>query len=201
MHGEGPLGRCMRTIVGLRNPGREYEATRHNVGAQAVTALAESHQASWRRRPMRSRSETAEVRIGGERVLLSLPLRMMNVSGGPVSYVMKYHRVALGELLVVHDDIDLPFGRLRVRSGGSAGGHNGVKSVAKALGNPGFLATQDRGGPPSVSYGPRRLRFEEVPVRRARRHRASCGCRGRSSRTMGERPPGRPPVSWGVETQ
>ncbi len=100
---------------------------------------------------MRSRSETAEVRIGGERVLLSLPLRMMNVSGGPVSYVMKYHRVALGELLVVHDDIDLPFGRLRVRSGGSAGGHNGVKSVAKALGNPGFWRLKiGVGRPPSV---------------------------------------------------
>ena len=99
---------------------------------------------------MRSRSETAEVRIGGERVLLSLPLRMMNVSGGPVSYVMKYHGVALGELLVVHDDIDLPFGRLRVRSGGSAGGHNGVKSVAKALGNPGFWRLKiGVGRPPS----------------------------------------------------
>ena len=98
----------MRIIVGLRNPGREYAATRHNVGAEAVASLAESHQASWRRRPLRSRSETAGVRVGGERVLLGLPLPMMNVSGGPVGYLVKYNRAAVEDLLVVHDDIDLP---------------------------------------------------------------------------------------------
>ena len=140
----------MRIIVGLRNPGREYASTRHNVGAEAVASLAESHQASWRRRPLRSRSETAGVRVGGQRVLLGLPLRMMNVSGGPVGYLVKYNRAAVEDLLVVHDDIDLPFGRLRVRSGGGAGGHNGIKSVVKALGSDGFWRLKiGVGRPPS----------------------------------------------------
>ncbi len=140
----------MRIIVGLRNPGREYAATRHNVGAEAVASLAESHQASWRRRPLRSRCETAEMRVGNQRVLLGLPLRMMNVSGGAVSYLVQYNRATMEDLLVVHDDIDLPFGRLRVRPGGGAGGHNGVKSAARALGADGFWRLKiGVGRPPS----------------------------------------------------
>lgn len=140
----------MRIIVGLRNPGRQYQATRHNVGAEAVTALGISHGSSWRRRPLRSRCETATLRIGSRRVLLGMPLRMMNVSGGPVSYLVRYNRGAPEDLLVIHDDIDLPFGRLRFRPGGSAGGHNGVKSVAKALGSEGFWRLKiGVGRPPS----------------------------------------------------
>ena len=108
----------MRIIVGLRNPGREYAGTRHNVGAEAVSALGRSHGASWRRRPLRSRSETATLRLGRRRVLLGMPLRMMNVSGGPVSYLVRYNRAAAEDLLVIHDDIDLPFARLRFRPGG-----------------------------------------------------------------------------------
>lgn len=140
----------MRIVVGLRNPGREYAATRHNVGAEAVLALGQHHGASWRRRPLRSRSETAALRIGRRRVLLGLPLRMMNVSGGPVGYLVRYNKAAVENLLVIHDDIDLPFGRLRVRSGGGAGGHNGVKSIARALGADGFWRLKiGVGRPPS----------------------------------------------------
>ena len=112
----------MRIIVGLRNPGREYEATRHNVGAEAVTALGMFHGASWRRRPLRSRCETATLRLGGRRVVLGMPLRMMNVSGGPVGYLVRYNRAAAGDLLVIHDDIDLPFGRLRFSAPAGAPG-------------------------------------------------------------------------------
>lgn len=140
----------MRIIIGLRNPGEKYRATRHNVGAEAVSILGASHQVSWRRRPLRSRCETAGLRLGGHRVLLGLPLRMMNLSGASVSYLVKYHRTPVEEVLVVHDDIDLPFGRLRVRSGGGAGGHNGVKSVVRALGSPEFWRLKiGVGRPPS----------------------------------------------------
>ncbi|MCQ3805213.1 MAG: aminoacyl-tRNA hydrolase [bacterium] len=128
----------MRVIVGLRNPGAEYLATRHNIGAEAVANLASVYGVGWRRRPLRARCETAGLRVGNQRVLLGLPLRMMNVTGGSVSYLVKYHRVDHEDLLIVHDDIDLPFGRLRIRAGGGSGGHNGVKSVAKALGSPDF---------------------------------------------------------------
>lgn len=156
----------MRMIVGLRNPGKEYQGTRHSVGAEAVSSLALSFQTSWRRRPLRARCETAEIRIRGTRVLMGLPLRMMNVSGGSVIYLMKYHKVGVEELLVIHDDIDLPFGKLRVRSGGSAGGHNGVTSVAKAIGSPDFWRLKiGVGRPPSgmdpAKYVLRRFRSGE----------------------------------------
>ena len=159
----------MRIIVGLRNPGREYAATRHNVGAEAVAALGMSRGASWRRRPLRARCETATVRVGSRRVLLGMPLRMMNVSGGPVSYLVRYNRAAAEDLLVIHDDIDLPFGRLRFRPSGSAGGHNGVKSVAKALGSEGFWRLKiGVGRPPSgmdpAAYVLKRFRRTERDV-------------------------------------
>ena len=143
-------GGFVQIVVGLRNPGREYQGTRHNVGAEVAAFLGESHNASWRRRPLRARCETAGVRIGGESVLLGMPLRMMNVSGASVGYLAKYHRIPSQQVLVIHDDIDLPRGRLRIRSGGGAGGHNGVKSVARALGFPDFWRLKiGVGRPPS----------------------------------------------------
>ena len=159
----------MRVIVGLRNPGAEYSATRHNIGAEAVANLASSHEAGWRRRPLRARCETAGLRVGNRRVLLGLPLRMMNVIGGSVSYLVKYHRVDHEDLLIVHDDIDLPFGRLRVRAGGGSGGHNGVKSVARSLGSPGFWRLKigvgrPPGGMDPANYVLRRFRSSERGV-------------------------------------
>ena len=159
----------MRVIVGLRNPGASYSATRHNVGAEAVANLAASHQAGWRRRPLRARCETAGVRVGRQKVLLGLPLRMMNVIGGSVSYLVRYHRVEVEDLLIVHDDIDLPFGRLRIRAGGGSGGHNGVKSVAKALGSSDFWRLKiGVGRPPSgmdpANYVLKRFRASERQV-------------------------------------
>ncbi len=156
----------MRIIIGLRNPGETYRATRHNVGAEVVCILGESHQASWRRRPLRARCETAGVRLGRQNVMLGLPIRMMNLSGASVGYLVKYHQTPVEEVLVVHDDIDLPFGRLRIRSGGGAGGHNGVKSVARALGSPDFWRLKiGVGRPPSgldpADYVLKRFRASE----------------------------------------
>lgn len=163
----------MRIIVGLRNPGREYQGTRHNVGAEVVALIGESHQASWRRRPLRSRCETAGVRLGGRRALLGMPLRMMNVSGAAVGYLAKYHRTPADRVLVIHDDIDLPFGRLRFRSGGGAGGHNGVKSAARALGSPDFWRLKigvgrPPGGMDPAAYVLKRFRASErITIERA----------------------------------
>ena len=144
----------MQIIVGLRNPGAAYSATRHNVGAQAVKTLASYHQIRWKKRPLRARCETAQVRIANQSVLLGLPLRMMNVSGESVGYLVKYHRVGIQRLLLVHDDIDLPFGKLRVRAGGGAGGHNGVKSAARALGGSGFWRLKIGLGRPPAGMDP-----------------------------------------------
>lgn len=125
----------MKVIVGLRNPGPEYELTRHNVGFEVVQVLAERGGASLSRAPSRLRSVTATVGLAAERVVLAAPMTYMNESGGPVKAVCDYYGAALDDLLVIHDDIDLPFGRLRVRAGGGSGGHNGLRSLERALGS------------------------------------------------------------------
>ncbi len=123
----------MRIVVGLRNPGSEYEGTRHNVGHEVVAVLARRHGGTFRRM-RRTRCETATVEISGRKVLLAAPMVFMNQSGGPVRSLVDYYRLPLDHLLVVHDDIDLPFGRLRLVSGRGSGGHNGVRSLERSLG-------------------------------------------------------------------
>lgn len=128
----------MKAVVGLRNPGPEYELTRHNVGWEVVLAVATSHGERFRRGPSRTHSETAELRSEGEKVVLAAPLGYMNESGRSVRGLIDYFDVDLSDLLVVHDDIDLPFGRLRHQQGGGTGGHNGLRSITRSLGDPGF---------------------------------------------------------------
>lgn len=123
----------MKAVVGLRNPGSEYEGTRHNVGYEVLAVLADRHGARFKR-SSRLRSQVAEARVGEERVALVVPLAYMNESGGPVQASVSYYKVALGDLLVLHDDIDLAFGRLRVQVGGGSGGHNGIRAIERALG-------------------------------------------------------------------
>jgi len=123
----------MKLIVGLGNPGREYEHTRHNVGFQVAEALADRYRvrlksrASWKARV----AEIAEI---GDGVLLAEPTTFMNLSGWAVREIAGFHKLAPSDVLVVVDDADLPLGRLRLRTSGSAGGHNGLKSVIQELG-------------------------------------------------------------------
>jgi peptidyl-tRNA hydrolase, PTH1 family len=126
----------MKIVVGLGNPGRQYEATRHNVGFDTLRRLAERHAAE----PLRSRFESlvAEVRLGEERALLVWPQTYMNRSGIAVRQVAGFYKTPLEDLLVVCDDINLPVGRLRMRIQGSAGGHNGLKDIAHQLGSEGY---------------------------------------------------------------
>ena len=120
-------------IVGLRNPGPNYEGSRHNVGAEVVEVLAAG--AVFKRAPRRILAELVPVDIGGRRAVLVMPITFMNESGGPVSGLVKYYKTAPGDLVLVHDDIDLPFGKVRFHGGRGSGGHNGVSSVIRSLGS------------------------------------------------------------------
>jgi PTH1 family peptidyl-tRNA hydrolase len=124
----------MKVVVGLRNPETAYTGTRHNVGAEIVYALADRWGDRIKRGPLRVRAELATHAVDGEQVILALLFANMNVSGGPTKALLKYYKVQPDDLLVVHDDIDLPFARLRVQFGRGPGGNNGVRSVIEALG-------------------------------------------------------------------
>ena len=128
-----PSGPSPVLVVGLRNPGADYEGTRHNVGGEVVVALAGRE--SFKRAPKRIHAEIAELHLSGSRVVMALPLTFMNESGGPVSGLTKYFEVDPERLVLVHDDIDLPFGKLRFQGGRGSGGHNGVASVMRSLGS------------------------------------------------------------------
>jgi len=118
-------------IVGLGNPGREYQETRHNVGFRVVERLAERHGIDLRKH--RHQAAYGEGRIAGQPVLLAKPLTYMNLSGQAVAALARYHNLAPSDILVVTDDANLPLGRLRIRPRGTAGGHNGLKSIISCL--------------------------------------------------------------------
>ena len=124
----------MKLIVGLGNPGRKYAGTRHNVGFDALDVLAERHRLDWESGP--AEALIAKWRIGG--ALLAKPLTFMNLSGHPVGELLRFFKIDPGDLLVIVDDVALDVGRLRARPSGSAGGHNGLKSIIGALGTEDF---------------------------------------------------------------
>lgn len=120
-------------VVGLGNPGDRYASTRHNVGQLAIELMAE--QASGHFRANRKvRCDVAEIRLGSARCVLAAPHSYMNESGGPVSSVLQYYSVDPDRLIVLQDEIDLPFGALRTKFGGGDNGHNGLRSIRKSLG-------------------------------------------------------------------
>jgi PTH1 family peptidyl-tRNA hydrolase len=120
-----------RLIVGLRNPGPRYDGTRHNVGAEVVIAAAP--ETNFKRARLGIRADVAEIRLDDVRTVLALPRTFMNECGQAVAPLVRYERIDGDRMLVVHDDIDLPFGRLRVQLGGGAGGHNGIRSLVGSL--------------------------------------------------------------------
>lgn len=123
----------VKIIVGLGNPGQEYAATRHNIGFMVVDRLRrELHAAETRKR---FRAEIAEAFVGGEKLVLMKPQTYMNLSGISAREAAQWYKVAIDDILVVVDDIELPFGASRMRGGGSSGGHNGLKSLAAELGS------------------------------------------------------------------
>jgi PTH1 family peptidyl-tRNA hydrolase len=128
----------MRLIVGLGNPGREYRDTRHNVGYMVVDEIARRHGLGWAMAPSQVPDAFVAKRFGPVPVLLAKPLTFMNLSGDAVTGLARYYDVAAGDTLVVVDEVALPFGRLRARARGSAGGHNGLRSVIERFGTTDF---------------------------------------------------------------
>jgi PTH1 family peptidyl-tRNA hydrolase len=124
-------------VVGLGNPGAEYAATRHNMGFFVVDELASRAGSP----PFRKKfhGEVADARVGGEPATLLKPLTFMNDSGRSVQAAVAFYKLPLASVLVVHDELDLPFGELRLKLGGGDAGQRGVRSVAAALGSPDFM--------------------------------------------------------------
>ena len=123
-------------VAGLGNPGREYQQTRHNAGWMVVDELARRHDGSFR---SKFDGRLSEIRLGELRLALLKPETYMNVSGKSIAAARRFFKVEPEQLLVVHDDVDLEPGRLQARGGGGLAGHNGLRSIAAALGTQDFL--------------------------------------------------------------
>ena len=138
-------------VVFLGNPGLKYENTRHNAGFMTADALAKDKGVNINR--SKYKSLTAECSIGNERVLLMKPQTFMNLSGEAVSEAAKFYKIPAEHVLVVSDDVSLPIGKLRIRQKGSAGGHNGLKSIISLLGSDNFPRIKvGVGAPPHPDY-------------------------------------------------
>jgi PTH1 family peptidyl-tRNA hydrolase len=135
-------------IVGLGNPGPAYAGHRHNIGAMVVEELAARAGANLRSH--KARAVASEVRISvppggppggapGPRAVIAIPLTYMNESGGPVAGLMSFYKVSIENLIVIHDDLDIPFAEVRLKLGGGEGGHNGLRSVTKSVGTRDYL--------------------------------------------------------------
>ena len=122
----------MLLLVGLGNPGKAYAGNRHNIGYMALDAIARAANAA----PFRKKfqGETSEARIGDDRVLLLKPETYMNESGRSVAEAARFHKIALADIIVLHDELDLAPGKMRVKLGGGHAGHNGLRSIAAHLG-------------------------------------------------------------------
>jgi peptidyl-tRNA hydrolase, PTH1 family len=140
-------------VVGLGNPGADYQHTRHNVGADVITLLADRHGGSLKR--SKERALVAEVRMGDHRVALALPQTYMNLSGESVGLLVKRHGITDAErVVVVHDELDLPLGRVKVKRGGGLAGHNGLRSIKAHLHTDEFLRVRiGIGKPPTKEQG------------------------------------------------
>ncbi len=139
-------------VVGLGNPGREYQRTRHNVGFLAVDALARHWGLAFSRQ--RSRAEVAEGSVCGRPVILAKPQTYMNHSGDAVRPLLTRSNLTPSDLLVIYDEMDLPFGRLRLRERGSAGGHRGLQSIIDQLGTDAFARLRIGVGRPPPGVDP-----------------------------------------------
>ena len=127
----------MKVIVGLGNPGAQYENTPHSVGFEAVDAIAAAMGATWQEKKQFS-CLMARGTFAGQQVILAKPQTYMNLSGNSVAPLVKYNNATAADLLVIQDDIDLPVGRMRIRKTGSCGGHNGIRNIISALGTTAF---------------------------------------------------------------
>ena len=127
----------MKLICGLGNPGREYERHRHNIGFMVVEALLPRARGELNQEKFQAR--VGQGTLGGERIVFVEPQTYMNLSGRSLAEAARFYKVAVEDILVIHDELDLPFGRLQLKAGGGTGGHNGLKSSVQSLGADGFI--------------------------------------------------------------
>jgi PTH1 family peptidyl-tRNA hydrolase len=142
----------MKLIVGLGNPGKTYAHNRHNVGFRCLNYFARLHSIRFDHRQCRAKVGIGEV--GGEKLLLAKPGTFVNFSGKPAACLVHRHDISLSDLLVIHDDLDLPLGRIRLRRSGGSGGHKGMNSIISALESEDF---------PRIRVGIGRPQVEEEP--------------------------------------
>ncbi|MDX2341068.1 aminoacyl-tRNA hydrolase [Micrococcus sp. M4NT] len=126
-------------IMGLGNPGPEYERTRHNIGHMVAGELASRMGSGFTRHKAGAAVATGRLGIGGPRVVLAMSTGYMNTSGGPTSALLKFYGLEPADLVVVHDELDIPFDTLRLKRGGGEGGHNGLKSITRSIGTPDYF--------------------------------------------------------------
>jgi len=119
-------------IVGLGNPGREYRDTRHNIGFRLVDGIAEHLDVDFTR--IQSKALTTNVRFEGNKIILAKPQTFMNKSGFPTRDLVKFYKIKLENLLILYDDVDLPFGKIRIKPSGGTAGHKGINSIVEQLG-------------------------------------------------------------------
>lgn len=143
-----------RLVVGLRNPGADYEGTRHNIGHEIVSTVLRRGGTEPGRAPSRVPGLEARLGTGLEATLFLLPATFMNESGRAVRAMLDYYKIGVEDLLVVHDDIDLEFGRLRLQVAGGSGGHNGIRSIETSLGTNQFSRLKVGIGRPPGSMDP-----------------------------------------------
>ncbi|MCE9668050.1 aminoacyl-tRNA hydrolase [Myxococcus stipitatus] len=127
----------MKLICGLGNPGREYEKHRHNIGFMVVDALLSRAKAQLNQEKFAAK--VGQGTLAGERVLFVEPQTFMNLSGRSVGEAARFYKIPVEDVLVVHDELDLPLGRLQLKAGGGSGGHNGLKSIVSSLGSEAFI--------------------------------------------------------------
>jgi PTH1 family peptidyl-tRNA hydrolase len=125
--------------VGLGNPGADYAGNRHNVGQMVLAELADRRSASFRSHKANAMVAEARAGIGGSRLVLAKPNSFMNLSGGPVAGLLRFFKIPTERLIVVHDELDIPFDTVRLKQGGGHGGHNGLRDIIAATGTPDFL--------------------------------------------------------------
>jgi PTH1 family peptidyl-tRNA hydrolase len=128
----------VKLILGLGNPDEKYVSTRHNFGFRAIDAFAEKFEFPEFKLEKKFKAEISEKKIGDDKIILAKPQTFMNLSGEAAATILSFYKPLLQNFLIIYDDVDLPFGNLRFREGGSSGGHNGVKSLIQHFGTENF---------------------------------------------------------------
>lgn len=143
---------AVSVIVGLGNPGPRYEGNRHNIGFLVADELAA--RVGGKFKSHKSGADAVEGRLGGARSVLVKPRSFMNLSGGPVAGAVKFFKTAPESLIVIHDELDLPYGTIRIKQGGGENGHNGLRSISKSLGTRDYLRVRFGVGRPPGRMDP-----------------------------------------------